>query len=88
MANTKSAIKRIRQNKRHRERNQPVRSAIKGMTSKARAAIEAGDESAGQLYSDVSSLVDKAAKRGIIHANAANRHKARLALRMKKAAAK
>lgn len=79
MANTRSALKRIRKSNRQRLRNLAVRSEIKTLTKRARAAIADRDESAGQLYSDVSSLVDKAAKRGIIHPNAANRHKSRLA---------
>lgn len=82
MANLKSSIKDIRRSRKRQERNQSVRSAIKTFVKKTRSAIEGGDENAVQLISDTSALVDKAAKRGIIHKNGANRRKSRLARRL------
>jgi len=86
VANTRSALKRIRQARRSRVRNLDTRSAIKTMVKKTVQAAEAGDESAGQHFSDTSSLLDKAAKRGIIHKNSANRRKGSLARRLRAAA--
>lgn len=82
MANLKSSKKDIIKSRKRRLRNQAVRSAIKTFVKKTRAAIESGDEHAMELLSRTASLVDKAAKRGIIHRNAANRRKSRLARRL------
>jgi small subunit ribosomal protein S20 len=87
VANLRSAIRDIRKSRKRAERNQSVRSAIKTFVKKTRAAIAAGDENAPQVYSDTSSLLDKAAKRNIIHKNAANRKKSRLAKRLNAAKA-
>jgi small subunit ribosomal protein S20 len=77
MANTKSAAKRARQSGMRRLRNTSVLSALKAGQKKLRAAIAAGkiDEARSQ-YVKVSAGLDKAAKRGIIHKNSANRRKA------------
>ncbi|MFN3653592.1 MAG: 30S ribosomal protein S20 [Armatimonadota bacterium] len=87
MANLRSAIRDIRKSRRRAERNQSVRSAIKTYMKKSRTAIESGAEETGQVVSQTSSILDKAAKRGIIHPNAANRRKARLAKLQKQQAA-
>ena len=79
MANTKSAAKRARQTIKRTARNRTVLTALKGKAKTARAA--SGDKAQAQAL--VSEL-DKAVKRGVIHKNAANRRKSRLA---KKAAA-
>jgi len=79
MANTKSAAKRARQNPRRTLRN---RSAITHLRSLQKRHTTGGGK-AEDTRALVSAL-DKAAKRGIIHKNAANRRKARL----NKAAAK
>ena len=68
-------------------RNQSVRSAIKTFVKKSKAAIAAGDEQATTFIQQTASLVDKAAKRGIIHKNAAARRKSRLAKQMNAAKA-
>lgn len=84
MANLRSAIRDIRKSRRRAERNKAVRSAIKTYVKKTRTALTEGGEDAGQLISQTSSLLDKAAKRNIIHKNAANRRKSRMA-RLQKA---
>jgi small subunit ribosomal protein S20 len=73
MANSKSASKRARQNPRRTLRN---RSAITNLRSLAKRQA-AGDGKAAGSRALISAL-DKAAKRGIIHKNSANRRKARL----------
>ena len=82
MANLRSALRDIKKSRKRAERNQSVRSAIKTYVKKTRAAIASGDENVMELVSATSSLVDKAAKRNIIHKNAANRRKSRLAKRL------
>jgi len=79
MANTKSAAKRARQNPRRTLRNRSVISQLRSL-QKRHASSTAKAEDARALIS----ALDKAAKRGIIHKNVANRRKARL----NKAAAK
>ena len=73
MANTKSAAKRARQTPRRTLRNRRVISHLR--TLQKRHATDGGK--AEDTRALVSAL-DKAAKRGIIHRNVANRRKARL----------
>ena len=87
MANTRSALRDIKKSRKRAERNQSVRSAIKTFVKKTRVAIAASEENAFELLQATSSLVDKAAKRNIIHKNAANRRKSRLAKRLNAAKA-
>ncbi|MFV0416397.1 MAG: 30S ribosomal protein S20 [Chthoniobacterales bacterium] len=89
MANIKSAIKRSRQSEKRRNHNTSVTSDIKTKQKNARAAIESG-AAADEVKSSISKLasaLDKAAKRGIIHKNAANRKKANIARIAKNAVA-
>ncbi|MDQ6808837.1 MAG: 30S ribosomal protein S20 [Verrucomicrobiota bacterium] len=74
MANTKSAGKRARQTTVRTLRNRRVLTRLRSMGKKL-----AGTEQreAGEVRSMISAI-DKAAKRGILHKNAANRRKARL----------
>ena len=75
MANIKSQIKRIKTNEKARLRNKAVKSSLKTAIRKYRAAVEAGDAAtATVLAKDASRALDKAASKGVIHANqAANR---------------
>lgn len=78
MANIKSQIKRNRQNEAARERNKSVRSALKTAVRRFHEAVEAGDvEKAKTLAAEAGKKLDKAASKGVIHANqAANRKSA------------
>jgi len=87
VANLRSALRDIKKSRKRAERNQSVRSAIKTFVKKTRTAIAGGDENAFQVYRDTTALVDKAAKRKIIHKNAANRRKSRLAKQLNAAQA-
>jgi len=83
--NIKSVAKDVIRSRQRRERNNAAKSRIKTFVKKTQAAIAGGDATLVQsLLSETCSTVDKAAKRGIIHANAASRRKSRL---MKRAAA-
>lgn len=77
MPNTKSAKKRLRQNENRRLRNQSLRSQIK---SRTRRILELeSDEGADELMSELYALLDRAARRRVLHPNAAARRKARVA---------
>jgi small subunit ribosomal protein S20 len=77
--NIKSVKKDVIRSRKRHLRNQATKSRIKTFVKKTNAAIAAGDVAAAKtvLFETVS-VVDKAAKRGIIHKNAANRRKSRL----------
>ena len=72
MANSKSAAKRARQSSRRTLRNRRVVTHLRSLTKRGKGAPETEDHRA------LISALDKAAKRGIIHRNVANRRKARL----------
>jgi small subunit ribosomal protein S20 len=83
VANTKSQIKRNRQNEKARLRNKAVRSEMKTRVKAAETAAEAGDDSVEATVLQAIRRIDSAAAKGVIHKNAAARRKSRL---MKKAA--
>jgi small subunit ribosomal protein S20 len=76
LANLKSAIKRIRSNKKKQVRNRIIRSRARSAVSKAKEQIhEKGNEAAILL---AIRELDKAAAKGVIHKNNAARRKSRL----------
>ncbi|MBI2723939.1 MAG: 30S ribosomal protein S20 [Chloroflexi bacterium] len=88
MAHSKSALKRWRQNEAHRERNKAVRTGARTAVKKAHAAAASGESSdAVAAIAEAASILDRAAKRHVIHKNAASRHKSRMARQMNKVAA-
>lgn len=89
MANIKSAIKRERQAKANHARNKAAKNVLADTRKKALAAIASGKkDEAVKEYSEYSSKLDKAAKKGIIKKNNASRKKSRMALAIAKIAAK
>ena len=74
MANTKSAAKRARQTVKRSLRNRSVVTGLRTMQKSVRSTQTASVDQIRALVS----AIDKAAKRGIIHENAANRRKGRL----------
>ncbi|HEX8355206.1 MAG TPA: 30S ribosomal protein S20 [Pyrinomonadaceae bacterium] len=81
MPNHKSAEKRVRQNEKRRDINRGNRGRLRTGIKKLRAAIESGDAGAAQgLLSQTVSLIDKAVQKGVLHRNAAARHKSRLTM--------
>ena len=79
MANIKSAKKRILVNDKKNLRNRSIKSALKTTVKKFNAAVAEGNkELAASMLPGVISAVDKAADKGIMHKNAANRKKAEL----------
>ena len=82
MANIKSQIKRIKTNEKARQRNKSVKSSVKTAIRKFREAAEAGEkEKAIELLHDASRKLDKAASKGVIHANQAANKKSAMAKR-------
>ncbi|NIP79588.1 MAG: 30S ribosomal protein S20 [Gemmatimonadetes bacterium] len=77
MANSKSAKKRIRQNRRRQERNRNQRSRLKTAIKDVGAAEDG--EAAEQAFRRASSLLDRFSRRGLLHRNKAARKKAQLA---------
>jgi len=83
MPNIKSAKKRVKISEIKRARNTSAKSSIKTYIRKYEAAIAEGNtENAATIYAKVSSLLDKAATKGIIHKNTAARRKSRLAAKI------
>jgi small subunit ribosomal protein S20 len=74
MANTKSAAKRARQTAKRSLRNRRVLTNLRTLQKRTRSSEKAD----GSQIKSLISAIDKAAKRGVIHRNAANRRKARL----------
>jgi small subunit ribosomal protein S20 len=89
MPNHKSAEKRVRQNERRRVVNRTNRTKLRTSIKKFRGALAGKD--AGQvqtLLPQTISEIDKAVQKGVLHRNAAARHKSRLTARANQAAAK
>ena len=81
MANTKSALKYIRKSKLRTLLNRQVKSRLKTLYKKVSAAATSDDKDALVSASrDYISALDKAGKKGLVHANKIARHKSRCAL--------
>lgn len=79
MANIKSQKKRNLTNEKARQRNVAVRSKMKTVMKKALTAIEAKDaEAIKAAVPEALSVIDRAASKGVIHANSAARKKAQI----------
>lgn len=80
MANHKSAIKRAKQSENRRLRNKTVKTITRTSIKKVRlAAEEKAHETAAEQLNLTQSIIDKAAKKGVIHRNTASRKISRLA---------
>ena len=86
LPNIKSAIKRVKVSEKKNLRNRIVKSKVKTAMKKFDAELAENPANAGAQYSATTSAIDKAAAKGIMHKNTANRKKARLAKQMAKAA--
>jgi len=74
-----SALKRMRQSQKRRARNRTNLSQLKTQVKRLRAAIAEGNaEAAQKLLPATVGEIDKAAKKGVVHDNAASRYKSRL----------
>ena len=79
MANYKSAIKRARQNEKRRLRNKSSKTRIKNIVKDVRLAVsEKSNETALAELNIAKSIIDNAAKKGVIHRKTASRKISRL----------
>ncbi len=78
MANHKSAIKRIAQSEKKRLRNRTVKTRVKNAVKKIYVQGSTGEELTAS-FQTAQSLIDKAAKKGVVHKRAAARKISRLA---------
>ena len=76
MPNVKSAEKRMRTNKIREQRNKAARSRLRTAIKKAR---QAESDAAEGAFLDAKSLLDRAARKRLIHPNKAARLKSKLA---------
>ena len=74
MPNIASAKKNMRKSRAATVRNRAQRSALRTALKRAKATNASADDRRTAV-----SLLDRAARKGLIHANAAARHKSRLA---------
>ena len=78
MANIKSQIKRNNRSQRERFENRHYTSQIKTYFRRLETAVNAGDDEQTEAeHRKLVSLIDKAVKRGALHANTGARKKAR-----------
>ena len=84
MANIKSARKRARQALERRDHNMALRTRVRSAIKDVKKAIAAGnkDQAAKELR-DAQGVIDRIVAKGILHRNAGDRHKSRLAQAIK-----
>ena len=84
MANTKSAEKAAHQAEKHRAHNVALRSRMRSAIRKVNDAIASGNaEQAQSSYREALPAIDTLVNKRIIHRNQADRHKSRLAARIR-----
>ena len=80
VANIKSQIKRNKTNEKARQRNKAVKSSLKTEVRKFREAVQSGDSAAAATQArKATTALDKAASKGVIHANQAANRKSSIA---------
>jgi small subunit ribosomal protein S20 len=88
MPQHKSAIKRLKTNKRNHDKNMAVKSRVRRLAKSLRTASAAGDnQKAEELFKVVAPLFDRAVSKGVLHKRTAARNKSRLAAVVQKTAA-
>lgn len=86
MPNHKSAEKRVRQTERRRVINRSNRTRLRTSIKEFRGALDkTSGKSAADLLPKTISEIDKAVQKGVLHRNAAARHKSRLTARVNQA---
>lgn len=80
MPNIASAKKNMRKTRAATVRNRAQRAALRTALKKAKAPAASAEDRTAAV-----SLLDRAARKGLIHANAAARHKSRMAIAAAKA---
>jgi small subunit ribosomal protein S20 len=86
MPNHKSSEKRVRQSEKRRLVNKNNRGRLRTSIKRLRTALSAGNsEELSALLPQTISTIDKAVQKGVLHRNAAARHKSRLTARVNQA---
>ena len=78
MANHKSAKKRAKQSQVRRLRNKSVKTTLKSLEKKLKAAKETNSDDKNEILRQTQSAIQKAAQKGIIHKKTASRKISRL----------
>lgn len=80
MPNIKSSIRSVKTDAERRAKNAPIKAALRNAARKVEAlAANGAKEDAQATMAAATGLLDRAARKGIIHKNAAARKKSRLA---------
>lgn len=79
MANTKSAIKRMKQSEKRRQRNRATRSNLRSTVKTARTAVAGKSAEAKDAVRQAIRTLDRAVTQGVMHRNTAARKKSALA---------
>ena len=85
MPNIKSAMKRVKVSNKQNLRNRSIKSNMKTTLKKYDAALTNNVDDAAKSLPAVTATLDKAASKGVIHKNTANRRKANAAKKLNKA---
>ena len=84
MANIKSARKRARQAQVRRVHNMSLRTSVRTAIKNVKKAVAAGNkDGAAKVLRDSQRIIDRVVAKGVLHRNAGDRHKSRLAHALK-----
>ena len=84
MANIKSARKRARQAQERRVHNMSLRTAVRTAIKNVKKAIAGGDRAGAEnVLRQSQRVIDRVVAKGVLHRNAGDRHKSRLAHALK-----
>jgi small subunit ribosomal protein S20 len=84
MANIKSARKRARQAQVRRVHNMSLRTAVRTAIKNVKKAVAGGDKAAAaNVLRESQRVIDRVVAKGVMHRNAGDRHKSRLAHALK-----
>lgn len=84
MANNASARKRIRQTEKRTTRNKARKSRVRTFLRKVEEAVQSGDKAAAQAaFRAAQPELQRAATKGVLHANTVARKLSRLSARVK-----
>lgn len=82
MANIKSSIKRAKLIAGRTARNRSIKSSVRTAVKRFETALAKDPGAAGDTLRKASGSLDKAVSKGVIHRNAADRKKSRLARKL------
>jgi small subunit ribosomal protein S20 len=84
MANIKSARKRAKQAIERRDHNMGLRTSVRSAIKKVQKAVASGNkDAAATTLRESQRVIDRVVAKGILHRNAGDRHKSRLAQAVK-----